>query len=75
MTSSDPDVIRRVLVTPIEQCHIWPQGGGGEREGWWRRDQSDAFRSAVERGDGEKRGAGEYAPTFDIKRPTEKWIL
>ena len=20
-------------------------------------------------------GAGEYAPTFDIKRPTEKWIL
>ena len=28
-----------------------------------------------QRGDGEKRGAGEYAPTFDIKRPTEKWIL
>ena len=36
-------------------------------------DQSDAFRSAVESGGGE--GAGEYAPTFDIKRPTEKWIL
>ena len=34
-------------------------------------DQSDAFRSAVESGG----GAGEYAPTFDIKRPTEKWIL
>ena len=47
---------------------------GGEGEGW-RSDQSDAFRSAVERGDGEWRGAGEYAPTFDIKRPTEKWIL
>ena len=73
MTSSDPDVIRRVLVTPIEQCHIWPQGGG-EGEGW-RSDQSDAFRSAVERGDGEKRGAGRICSYIDIKRPTEKWIL
>ena len=39
-------------------------------------DQSDAFRSAVESGGGGGgRKAGEYAPTFDIKRPTEKWIL